>query len=335
MVFMKWMAILIMFAAFMSGKTTFAQSDEFIQKILSNPDNQNIVTIVDSVKWLNNHSSQRNKGYADTLFKAGFKKTGGQAPLLYQLTRYHIIYGFGSNSSGLGSKSAALALKSIRKAIALEPDNGDLYTLYGHIFSLTGQYGKAEELLNKAERLGSKSPWLKLNQGYLYEKLGKASVAGRFIKLAIEEGIDERRVLVYAWQQLERFYESDPGLDADPLVLSGKINRLTRKNFSERIRNNKGYHVVEITSYDPWCMPCIDLNKTIDNLAINNPGDITISRLSENPYENQDKKIMDKYNIIGVPSTLIFYDDKLIFKLTGVMPVSRIENSIKAHQTGE
>ncbi len=99
-----------------------------------------------------------------------------------------------------------MAKAAIKRAIALAPDYEDAYVLLGYHYTLEGLYFKATEALDKAEKLGSKNPWLYLNRVPGYEKAGdKASVA-RMYKKVVESDTDNHNALSGALRGLAKYY---------------------------------------------------------------------------------------------------------------------------------
>ncbi|WP_162250618.1 tetratricopeptide repeat protein [Lysobacter sp. Root604] len=88
------------------------------------------------------------------------------------IARYHIMRGY---LSGERYEPAALdmAERSLDKAIELAPEYADAYVLRGNLYYLMKRPAAARQALDKAEALGSRSPWLYLNRADLMQSEGR------------------------------------------------------------------------------------------------------------------------------------------------------------------
>ena len=112
----KLILIFIIFSTLFSGRVVFAQSDVYIQNVLSNMGKHDIHSITNSVKWLNDHSSTLNRSYALVLLKDGAKKNPNHVPLLYQWTRYEIMNGFDGRTATISSKSCKTCITTYKES---------------------------------------------------------------------------------------------------------------------------------------------------------------------------------------------------------------------------
>ena len=101
--------------------------------------------------------------------------------------------------------------------------------------------------------------------------------------------------------------------DNKALVLEAR-----ESNLDDLIRNHS---LLIIDCWAPWCSPCRMLSPIIDELAAEYQGKITFARL--NTDENQPA--VAKYQIMAIPTLLIFKDGKLIGRKTGALPEKVLE----------
>ena len=82
---------------------------------------------------------------------------------------------------------------------------------------------------------------------------------------------------------------------------------------------------VLVDLWAPWCGPCNSIGPVVEKLAEAYGDQIQFTRcnVDENP------KTPDNYVIKGIPTLMFFKRGKLIDKLTGLVPMSIIENVIK------
>lgn len=127
------------------------------------------------------------------------------APAYREYARLYYKAGY-INDKKWKPQTLTLAKAAIKRAIELAPNYEDAYVLLGYHYTLKGMYKSAEETLDKAEKLGSKSPWLYLNRVPIYKKAGdKDSVARMHIKV-VESDTDNRNALSGAMQGLAEYY---------------------------------------------------------------------------------------------------------------------------------
>jgi thioredoxin 1 len=73
-----------------------------------------------------------------------------------------------------------------------------------------------------------------------------------------------------------------------------------------------------------WCGPCKRLSPTVDALAADYDGKVTIGKL--NVDENPDTAI--KFNVRGIPALLLFKDGQLVDQVVGLQPKDEIKRVI-------
>jgi thioredoxin 1 len=100
----------------------------------------------------------------------------------------------------------------------------------------------------------------------------------------------------------------------EPVVLS-------ENNFDEFI---KKYQFVVIDCWAPWCGPCRMVAPAIEELAKEHKGKIAFGKL--NTDENQS--IAMKYNIMSIPTFLVFKGGELIARPVGAMPKPALESTL-------
>ena len=76
----------------------------------------------------------------------------------------------------------------------------------------------------------------------------------------------------------------------------------------------------------PWCGPCRTIGPIIDQLAKEFAGKVKFAKLNvdENPATST------KYNIMSIPTMLLFKDGKIVNSLVGALPKVEIENNLRS-----
>jgi len=96
------------------------------------------------------------------------------------------------------------------------------------------------------------------------------------------------------------------------------VLELNEGNFDKAV-NDHGMLVVDC--WAPWCGPCRIMSPVIDELAATYKGKITFAKL--NTDENQ--QISARYQVMAIPTLLIFKDGKLVDRKTGALPRQVLE----------
>ena len=99
---------------------------------------------------------------------------------------------------------------------------------------------------------------------------------------------------------------------------------VTDSNFMEIIQRNP---LVVIDCWAPWCPPCHIIAPIIDNMARDYAGRILFGKL--NVDENQIATT--HFQIMSIPTLLIFKNGKLIDRIIGAMPRHLLEPRITQH----
>ncbi|MEM0068485.1 MAG: thioredoxin [Saccharolobus sp.] len=96
---------------------------------------------------------------------------------------------------------------------------------------------------------------------------------------------------------------------------------LTEENFDDIIKNNK---LVLVDCWAEWCAPCHLYEPIYKRVAEKYKGKAIFGRLNvdDNP------KIADKYNVLNIPTTLIFVNGKLVDSLVGAVDEEILESIV-------
>lgn len=93
--------------------------------------------------------------------------------------------------------------------------------------------------------------------------------------------------------------------------------QVTDANFAETVEASSKAFVLDF--WAPWCGPCRMMEPVLNEVAAENES-ITVGKLNvdENPGT------ATKYDILSIPTLLIFKDGEVVKKLVGAMPKKRL-----------
>jgi thioredoxin 1 len=97
---------------------------------------------------------------------------------------------------------------------------------------------------------------------------------------------------------------------------------LTDKNFDQEVLQSKIPVLVDF--WASWCGPCRMVGPIIDELAKDYEGKLKVGKM--NVDENQESP--KKYNIMSIPSLLIFKNGKVVKTMIGVQSKESFKRQI-------
>lgn len=130
---------------------------------------------------------------------------------------------------------------------------------------------------------------------------------------------DLKKIRAKKMEELRMAYEGNQGGSGDDWPEEPVV--LTEQNFEDFV---KKYPFIVIDCWAPWCSPCRMVAPAVKELAKEHKGKVVFGKL--NTDDNQS--IAMKYNIMSIPTFLIFKDGELIARPVGAMPKPALEASI-------
>lgn len=98
---------------------------------------------------------------------------------------------------------------------------------------------------------------------------------------------------------------------------------LNDQNFKQEVEENKGLVLVDF--FAPWCGPCKLMGPIIDELAKDyKDKEIKIVKLNV----DESKKTAEKYDVLGIPTIILFKDGKIAEQMTGYQSKETLEEVI-------
>ena len=101
------------------------------------------------------------------------------------------------------------------------------------------------------------------------------------------------------------------------------VNVFNEENFENEVINSDKTTIVDF--YADWCGPCKMMSPVIEKIAEENVENIKVGKV--NVDDNQELAM--KYNVMSIPTILVFKNGKLEKTFIGVTSKSGIEEAIK------
>lgn len=99
---------------------------------------------------------------------------------------------------------------------------------------------------------------------------------------------------------------------------------LTDTTMESAIKNN---NLVVVDCWAPWCAPCRMVSPIIEELAREYAGKILFGKL--NIDENQKSAM--QFQIMSIPTMLVFKNGRLVDRVIGAMPKNNLEYRLIQH----
>jgi thioredoxin 1 len=108
-----------------------------------------------------------------------------------------------------------------------------------------------------------------------------------------------------------------------PVVTNSPIE-VADENFHDIISKSG---LVVVDCWAAWCAPCRMIGPVIEELAKEYAGKIVFGKLNV----DTNQKVPTEYQIMSIPTILVFKDGKLVDRFMGAMPKKVLEPRITKH----
>lgn len=104
--------------------------------------------------------------------------------------------------------------------------------------------------------------------------------------------------------------------------MSGKLPDVTDANFDAEVLQGDGPILVDF--WAPWCGPCRVVHPVLEEIDAERE-DLTIVSLNtdDNPQTSA------KYEVLSIPTLILFKDGEIAKKVIGAMPKARLEAELE------
>lgn len=96
---------------------------------------------------------------------------------------------------------------------------------------------------------------------------------------------------------------------------------VTDATFKEIIQNHP---LVVFDCWAPWCSPCYMVAPIIEEMARDYAGRVLFGKLNV----DENREVATQYQIMGIPTLLVFKNGKLVDRIVGAMPRQMLEPKI-------
>jgi thioredoxin 1 len=103
------------------------------------------------------------------------------------------------------------------------------------------------------------------------------------------------------------------------------VQTFTDGNFDETVLKSNGPVLVDF--WAPWCGPCKRIAPTIDALAVDYAGKVTIGKMNvdDNP------RVPERYQVRGIPTLLLFKGGQVVESVVGLAQKDELKKVIDRH----
>lgn len=121
-----------------------------------------------------------------------------------------------------------------------------------------------------------------------------------------------------------RMQELGVAMSVESKVSDGHPVQLSDADFDSRVKRSG---LILVDFWAPWCAPCGMVAPVLEAIAKDYAGRLTIGKL--NTDENPQTAM--KFNIMSIPTMILFKDGKPVESIIGAVPRAQIESVIKRH----
>lgn len=100
------------------------------------------------------------------------------------------------------------------------------------------------------------------------------------------------------------------------------VNVFNEENFESEVLKSTGNVIVDF--YADWCGPCKMMSPIIDEISEEKIENLKVGKV--NVDDNQELAI--KYNVMSIPTIMIFKDGKLVKTFVGVTDKNEIKSEL-------
>ena len=90
-------------------------------------------------------------------------------------------------------------------------------------------------------------------------------------------------------------------------------------------------HFMLVDFYASWCGACRAIDPVLDRVALSMSDIVTILRIDTTSA--QSVELVRRYNIVSVPTLILFFRGEAIWRESGVIGYDRLSTTLRRYQT--
>jgi thioredoxin 1 len=99
------------------------------------------------------------------------------------------------------------------------------------------------------------------------------------------------------------------------------VENINAEQFEKELKENE---ILVVDFWAPWCGPCRMITPLMENVAKKMEGKVKLVKLNI----DESREIATKYNIMSIPTIILFKNGEPKDKFMGLMPEQKIEEFI-------
>ena len=135
----------------------------------------------------------------------------------------------------------------------------------------------------------------------------------------MEEDVELERIRQRKLREMKKKTEDGPAVP-----ITDSPIEVTDSNFNEIVKKDG---LVVVDCWAAWCAPCRMIAPVIEELAKDYVGKILFGKLNV----DSNRRVPLEYQIMSIPTVLVFKDGVLVDRILGAMPRRLLEQKLTQH----
>jgi thioredoxin 1 len=107
--------------------------------------------------------------------------------------------------------------------------------------------------------------------------------------------------------------------------MGSKTFEVTKTNFETEVLGSSTPVLVDF--WAEWCGPCKAIAPIVDEIAAQYEGRVRVGKLDADAHQD----VLMAYNIMGIPTLILFVGGKDVMRITGFQPKEKILSKLDQH----
>jgi len=106
--------------------------------------------------------------------------------------------------------------------------------------------------------------------------------------------------------------------------MSSKAIQITNRTFDEKVYSSSRPVLVDF--WAEWCAPCRMLSPTIDQIAEDYDGKVTVGKINI----DEEPELAQRFGVMSIPTLILFKDGSIVSRSVGVVGKDKISAMLDA-----